>query len=846
MKREDDVQLNSIQKGKKLMKKICFSSYILLFISVLFLPSSFAQDTPQWQLPEGAKARIGKGSATAIALSPDNAQLAVATDIGVWLYNVQTGTEIALLTGHTERVNSVAYSPDGKTLASGSGREIRLWDPSTQEHKTTFVDQGGTSLAYSPDGRTLVVARWETIDLVDAQTGERQLSLSEHTSPVEFLAFSSDGKKLASASGWDEDKAVRLWNARTGKLLRTLTGHERGLHSLVFSPNGNTLVGGARDGTIRVWNPNTGKTQRTLEDWSDSLAYSPDGKKIAISQGGHLLLLNANTGVLQQTLLGHTNGSRPLVFSSDSNTLVSSSWDGTIRFWNVGTGSNKLTIEGHFNFRGIALSPNGKTVATGVESSIFLWNTQDGRFNEVLNGAGRIDALTYSPDGKTLAIATRNDGPQIQLLNARTGQSRRTLRWKEGEADSIVFSPNSKQVASASWDGTIRLWNANNGKLQRTLTGHTEGIRSIVFSPDGKTLVSASWDRTIRLWNPQTGRLQRTLEGHRDDMWALAFSPNGNTLVSGSWDEIRFWNPRNGELQRSLEGARGVALAFSADGNTLAAGGGRVIHLRNARTGDLQQAIPMLTSMNWLAFTPDRNTLVSYDRWWGQAILLWNMNALPEPTPGDINLDGVVDVHDLLTVASYFGQSVTDGMHPNPDLNGDGVVNRQDVLKIMTLLEAAAGAPPVSSQTPMMLTVSERLEHYIHTAKQLGNHTDEGFQRGIEVLEELLATLRTEITATPAKTTLLPNYPNPFNPETWIPYELATDTDVRITIYNAQGVVIRTLQLGQQPAGYYTDRERAAYWDGRNTLGEQVASGIYFYQLETDDMSSLRKMVILK
>ena len=770
------------------MKKICFSSFILVVIFVLFLPSSFAQDTPQWHLPDSVKARIGKGRVTDIALSPDSGQLAVATGIGVWLYNVQTGTEIALLTGHTAWVNSVVYSPDGQTLASGSHREIRLWNPSTQAHKTTFVRrdaQGANSLAYSPDGKTLAVARWRGVDLLNAQTGEPKLSLSGHTDAVHSLAFSPDGKKLASASERDGDKAVRLWNARTGKLLRTLTGHDRSLHSLVFSPDGNTLVGGARDGTIRVWNPNTGQNTGTLQTWSDSLAYSPDDKKIAIAQGGDILLFNASTGVLQQNLSGHTNGSHSLVFSSDSNTLVSASWDGTIRFWNVGKSSLRLTIEGHFNFRATTLSPNGNIIATSNESSIFLWNTRDGRFNKVLYGERRIPALAYSPDGKTLAMSIEawGDDPQIQLLNARTGQVRRTLRWEGSEANVIVFSPNSKTVASASWDRTIRVWNARNGKLQRTLTGHTEDINSLQFSPNGKILASASWDRTVRLWNPQNGKLQRTLEGHRDGIRALAFSPKGNTLVSGSWNHIRFWNPQTGELQQALEDVRGEVLAFSADGKTLAASSGSVIHLRNARTGEFQQAIPIVGGVNWLAFTPDNDTLISGT--WDQIILLWNMNALPEPTLGDINLDGVVDVEDLITVARYFGQPVTDDMQLNPDLNGDGVVNRQDVLKIMTLLEAAAGAPPVSSQTPMMLT-AKRLQHYIHTAKQLGNHTDEGFQRGIKVLEELLATLNTEIKATPAKTALLPNYPNPFNPETWIPYQLAKPADVKITIYDAK------------------------------------------------------------
>ena len=824
------------------MKKICFSSCILLFIPLLFLTSSFAQDTPQWQLPEGVKARIGKGWARDIALSPDNSQLAVATGIGVWLYNVQTGAEIVLLTGHTTSVNSIVYSPDGQTLASGSYSEIRLWNPSTQAHKTTFAHQRADSLAYSPDGRTLAVGRWRGVDLLNAQTGKRNLSLSGHTDSVGSLAFSPDGKKLASASsGWNEDTAVRLWNARTGKLLRTLTGHAHGIHTLVFSPDGNTLVGGAFDDTLRVWDANTGQNTRTLQEWSRSVAYSPDGRKIAIAQGSDLLLLNPNTGVLQQTFSGHTNSLISLVFSSDSNTLVSSSWDGTIRFWNVGTSSLRLTIEGHFNFGGIALAPNGNLIATASERNVFLWNTRDGRFNKVFTGERGLRDLIYSPDGQTLAIATT--GRQIQLWNARTGRVRRTLSWEgNNSADLIAFSPNSKTLASAaSWDRTIRVWNANNGRLQRTLTG-PEGINSLVFSPNSKTLASASWDRTIRVWNLQTGQLQRTLEGHRNSIRALAFSPNGNTLVSGGRDEIRFWNPQTGQLQNSLEDVRGDALAFSRDGNTLATGWGRVIHLRNGRTGEFQRTIPTPSDVTWLAFTPDNKTLISGS--WDSTILLWNMNALPEPIPEDVNLDGIVDVEDLITVARHFGRSVTDDTQLNPDLNGDGVVNRKDVLRIMTALEAAAGAPPVSSQTPMMLT-AERLQHYIHTAKHLGN-SDEGFQRGIEVLEELLATLRTDATATPAKTTLLPNYPNPFNPETWIPYELATPAEVKITIYDATGSVVRTLGLGHQPEGHYTNHDRAAYWDGRNTLGERVASGVYFYQLHADTVSLTRKMVILK
>ena len=824
------------------MKKISFSSCIVLFISLLFLPIGFAQDTPQWQLPDGVNARIGKGRANDVALSPDGRQLAVATGIGVWLYNAQTGAEIALLTGHTSPVVSVAYSPNGKTLASGSSREIRLWNPSTHAHKTTFVGQGANSLAYSPEGRTLAAGQWQGVDLLNAQTGERKSFLSGHTGSVTSFAFSPDGKRLASATDYYEDTTIRLWNARTGKLLRTLSGHANSVHSLAFSPDGNTLASGGHDGTIRVWDAKTGKQTRTLQEWSNALAYSPDGRQLAVSQGASLLLWNANTGQLQQTLIGHTNGSRPLVFSSDSSTLVSNSWDGTIGFWNIETGARRLTIEGHFNFRATTLSPNGKTVATLHEDDIFFWNTQNGQFNKVLDGVWGSNRLVYSPDGKTLAIDTWNDGPQIHLLNARTGQSKRILRLEGDGASSIAFSPNSKTLASGSWDGTIRVWNTQNGKLQRTLSGHTESITTLVFSPDGKTLASGSWDSTIRLWTPQTGQLQRTLEGRRGGVESLAFSPNGTTLASGNWDGLHFWNPQNGQIKQIIEGVQGRALAFSADGQTLAVGGLRVVHLLNARTGKIQRALSgPPESVAYLAFTPDGNTLVSHG--WDQAILLWDMNKLPERIPEDINFDGVVDVEDLIIIARHLGESVAEGMHPNPDVTGDGVVNRQDVLKILDFLDPAAGAP-VSSQTLGVLT-AKRLQHWINNAKQLGN-TDEAFQRGIAVLEELLTTLTTETKATPVETALLPNYPNPLNPETWLPYQLATAGEVSMTIYDVRGSVVRYLHLGYQPAGIYERRSRAAYWDGRNAVGEPVASGVYFYTLTAGEFIATRKMLIKK
>ena len=814
----------------------------LLFVSILFVSNSFAQDTVQWHLPEGAKARIGKGRAREHTLSPDGTQLAVATGIGVWLYNAQTGAEIALLTGHTDRVNSVAYSPNGATLATASGREIYLWDPTTQQQKATFEDEGGGSLAYSPNGKTLAVGRRQEVRVLNARTGDLKFTLSYPEGEwVDLIAISSNGKTLVGSARFSSDEVkIYVWNIRNGKHLRTISTEAHEIHSLAFSPTANVLASGYWGvDRIDLWNPGTGKKLVTIQEWSESLAYSPDGKKVAIGRGGEISLLNANTGQVQQTLSGHTNGIYHVVFSADGSTLVSASWDGTIRLWNASTGSHKLTIEGHFDFRSVTLSPNGKTIATTSDDGIFLWNTSKGKFTKAFDVGERIHAVAYSPDGKTLAIEMWDDGPQLRLLNARTGRVKKILRHQGESARFIAYSPDGKMLASGSRDGTVLLWNARTGKLQKTLSGHTREITSLVFSPDSKILASGSWDGTARLWNAGTGKLQRTIS--QEGRIPLAFSPDGKVLASGGWDEIHLLNAQNGQLKQILNG-RAESLAYTRDGKTLASGGWRRIQLWNARTGELQRSLTGLPEgVAWLAFDPKGNTLVSMGG--DGAMLLWDMNALPELIAEDVNLDGIVDVEDLVTVAVSFGKSVTKGMYPNPDINGDGVVNRQDVLRVIAILEAA-GAPSIASQSVPVFTANT-LQRWIDRAKQL-NNTDADFQSGIRVLEELLATLTTEVQAAPVETALLANYPNPFNPETWIPYQLSEPAEVTLHIYAVDGRLIRTLALGHQSAGMYQSKTRAAYWNGRNTQGESVASGIYFYTLSAGDFTATQKMLIRK
>ncbi len=209
----------------------------------------------------------------------------------------------------------------------------------------------------------------------------------------------------------------------------------------------------------------------------------------------------------------------------------------------------------------------------------------------------------------------------------------------------------------------------------------------------------------------------------------------------------------------------------------------------------------------------------------------------PTPSQYDVNGDGTVDAKDSDALVVAVAAGLTDAKY---DVNADGKVDINDVVAATANLNSgAAGAPALIGTIKLSAIQIDRLQEQIELLIATGDRSPAAM-RTLIYLQQLIATAR------PEKTQLLANYPNPFNPETWMPYELATDTNVKITIYASNGVVVRALQLGHQSAGYYTDRERAAYWDGKNALGEQVASGIYFYQLETDDMSSMRKMVILK
>lgn len=632
---------------------------LFLFLSLLlaacgdFTPTSTGQsspspDAPTLTVPAQSRAATTASSTGLTATPSATTTPAAPTPTPVELPGgLQNRFSLPAYPGHVFSILAEALSPDRQYAATG-GTEgtVRLWD-------TGKSDQ--------------------------TKAGKMLVAMLGHTSDVGALAFSPDGKLLASGGGYSNNKSpdysVRLWEVPSGKSVAVLKGHSASISNLEFSPDGKTLATASLDGTIKLWDIATSKIINTFKSRTRSIAFSPDGKTLASSdydvtsssKGIYMLKFWDTATGQENPSISMPEASEDIAFSPDGKSLAAAvgnaTWTGYQTFlgiYDLASGQEKSRIKlGKFSIRRLAFSPDGKSLlgggydtvggptispfdgepldiymisdlqgpaegilrlwdvsggnelkswttqdsyvdlvgfdeagqpfAIGTKgNSAHLWNLTTGQQQAGFEGAPAIRALAYSPDGQWLASG-QGDGT-VHLRQAASGREVAVLQGHKGQIASLAFSPDSKTLASGGFDYQIKLWDlaplpGGAPQEKAALSGHRSWINSLSFSPDGKSLASASSDSLVKLWDTATDKEKFTLKSHPYSVWAVAFTPDGQTLVSAgktyykgsgktSPDEInaiKLWDVATGKLKGSLaETVLVTALALSPDGQTLA------------------------------------------------------------------------------------------------------------------------------------------------------------------------------------------------------------------------------------------------------------------------------------
>jgi len=535
--------MSSTLTGVDFLKRLGLAAVALFFASIAY-QSEASEERQKIQILTSV---THTGTVSSIAFSPDGkVMVSGSLDKSIKLWNAGSGRLLRTLTGHSGVVSSVAFSPDGRTTVSGSSEGIlRFWDVASGRLLRTLNGHSDEilSIAFSPDGETAVSGSLEgTIKFWHAASGNLLRTLNAHTGGVYSIAFSPDGQTIASRGRLD----IKIWEVASDSLLHTLEGHSDRVTSISFSPDGSTLVSGSRDRTIKLWDVGNGQLIRTFEAQSGkvlSVAFSAEGKTIVSGSEGTLKCWDAASGRLLRTLKDHSMEGVSAAFSPDGRVIAFASLGGALKLWDAALGRLIRTLKNR-SMKDIsaAFSPDGSTiVSSGLGGTLTHWDTATGRLIRTVKGhSDYISSIAVSPDGALMVTSSEN---VIKLWDAPSGRSLRALEGHSNIVTSVAFSPDGRSIVSGSRDRTLKLWDAASGRLLQTMEGHSGEIDSVAFSPDGKRIVSASSDATLKLWDVEYGSLLLTLvgasadNGDEESSW-LAMTPEGFFAASAHGSKL--------------------------------------------------------------------------------------------------------------------------------------------------------------------------------------------------------------------------------------------------------------------------------------------------------------------
>jgi WD40 repeat protein/tRNA A-37 threonylcarbamoyl transferase component Bud32 len=586
-----------------------------------------------------------------------------------WHYLKRLGhLEFDTFRGHTAAVMSVAYSNNGRWLASAAGDdgsksrpgEVKVWDCATGLVRHCLSTTLGLveTVTFSPDGRLLAAGsrgvNWVgEICVWDLETGQLKWTIKDQLMAVRGLAFSPDGTRLYSGGGtfkadgrpWKGE--VKAWDVATGMPTLTLP-RDAAVKSLAVSRDGHWLASaetfadtaGSGGAVLQVYDLDKGQTAVSLPQSNAivSLVFSPDGQYLATGSDQTVKVWSLTAGkppVVRHTL-AHVGSVTSVAFDADSTKLAVGTGDNRVTIWDLVNGRQVRKLQGHTAaVNGVAFSPDGWRLASAsADQTVKVWDaTLDLEMVSLNTGDGTAAyQVALQPGGHQLAVCSRDQ--TIRIWDTALGQVVRTLY---GHADTIVgvaYSPDGNWLASASEDRTVRLWDASTGKQQARLAGHTDSVNKVVISPTGDRLATCSKDNTVLIWDVASRRPIHTLR-HEGPVWAVAFSPDGSRVASASLDKtVRLWDTASGQeiltLRKHTAGVWGVA--FSPDGLTLAStGDDRTVRVWDVATGQQKwiREAPV-QRMRDVQFSPDGRRLAAtggaqvkfWDTYTGQELFL--------------------------------------------------------------------------------------------------------------------------------------------------------------------------------------------------------------------------------